>query len=306
MITAAIIINPISGKGSGKKFIEKLKNVKIPDSVNLSIFITEYPCHATSIAQNLINDDFDRVIIAGGDGTLNEFINGYNAISEVLLGLLPIGSGNDFALSLFDDHVNIDEYFSTFLSNDYKIVKTDFGKLKLTEEDGNLIHKRFINSLGIGFDARVAYLNQNNKILSGSLSYIISILRTFVRFNSINFKITIGDNIINRNALFCSIGNGESVGAGLYLMPGAKINDGYLDLSIVSLNSRIKLLKLLPKAMKNSVKGIPELEQIKFKELEIVLETPYYTHVDGEIVSSKTKRVEVSVLHNYLNFIIPR
>ncbi|NOX67210.1 MAG: YegS/Rv2252/BmrU family lipid kinase [Chlorobi bacterium] len=304
MIKVAIIINPKSGKGSGNFFIEKLKSFKVPNTVNLTIYITEYPRHATSIAEN-ISKEFDRIIIAGGDGTLNEFINGFDIGSNASLGILPIGSGNDFALSLYQDKVDVDKSLISFLSEDTKVLKTDFGTIKLTEENGNIILKRFINSLGIGFDARVAYLNQTNKIFNGSLSYLISILRTFVTFNSINFDLKIGDKQLKRNALFCSIGNGESVGAGLYLMPGAEIDDGYLDLSIVDLKSRIKLLKLLPKATKNKIKGIPELEQIRFKKLEIELETPYYSHVDGEIVSSKTKRLEVNILHKSLSFMIP-
>ena len=304
MIKAAIIINPKSGKGSGAKFIERLKTSKIPNGANLTVYITEYPKHAISIVQN-ISDEFDRIIIAGGDGTLNEFLNGFDVNSNTIIGLLPIGSGNDFALALYKNKVDIDKYLISFLSDNHKVVNTDFGEVKLTESDGNVIEKRFINSLGIGFDARVAYLNQTNKILSGSLSYLVSILRTFVKFNSINFNITINDKELSRNALFCSIGNGESVGAGLYLMPGAKINDGLLDISIVSLKSRIKLLKLLPKAMKNSIKGIPELEQLRFKELEIELETPYYSHVDGEIVSDKSKRLEISISKKSLSFMIP-
>ncbi|VAX22951.1 Transcription regulator [contains diacylglycerol kinase catalytic domain] [hydrothermal vent metagenome] len=303
MIKVAIIINPKSGKGSGEDFIEKLKSFKVPNSVNLTIYITEYPLHATSIAEN-ISKEFDRIIIAGGDGTLNEFVNGFDVESNTSIGLLPIGSGNDFSLSLYKDKINIDKILMSYLSENIKLLKTDFGMIKLTESNGNIILKRFINSLGIGFDARVAYLNQTNKIFSGSLSYLISILRTFVKFNSIKFNIKIGDKRLNRNALFCSIGNGESVGAGLYLMPGAQIDDGYLDLSIVDLKSRIKLLKLLPKAAKNEIKGIPELEQMRFKKLEIVLETPYYSHVDGEIVSSKTKEIEVNVLREALTFMI--
>lgn len=305
MIKVAIIINPKSGKGNGKIFIQKLKTFKVPDTVNLTIYITEYPRHATSIAEN-ISKEFDRIIIAGGDGTLNEFVNGFDIGSNVSIGLLPIGSGNDFALSLYKkDSFDLNKYLMSFFSEYPKVIKTDLGNIQLIEADGSLIRKRFINSLGIGFDARVAYLNQTNKIFSGSLSYLISILRTFVKFNSINFDLRIGDKRLKRNALFCSIGNGESVGAGLYLMPGAQVDDGYLDLSIVDLESRIKLLKLLPKATKNEIKGIPELEQMRFKKLEIELETPYYSHVDGEIVSSKTKRINVNVLQQSLSFIIP-
>ena len=303
MINAAIIINPTAGKGRGLKLIEELKNFKIPSAVNLSIFITEYPLHATEISKN-ISRNFDRIIIAGGDGTLNEFTNGFDLENEVLLGLLPIGSGNDFSLSLNKEPADIPNYLKYFLTDNPDTLKIDLGALELIDAEGK-IHKRwFINSLGIGFDARVAYLNQTNKILSGSMSYYVAIFRAFLRFNSIDFHLNLDGKSFNKTALFCSIGNGESVGAGLYLMPGARISDGLLDLSIVNLKSRLKLIKLLPKAIKNQLRELPELEQMRFHELEIELQTPYYTHVDGEIVSSSCKKVKVKVLDKAIRFMI--
>ena len=303
MINAAIIINPTAGMGRGLKLTEELKNFKIPSAVNLSIFITEYPLHATEISKN-ISRSFDRIIIAGGDGTLNEFTNGFDLENEVLLGLLPIGSGNDFSLSLNKEPVDIQNYLKYFLSDNPDTLKIDLGALELIDAGGKIHKRRFINSLGIGFDARVAYLNQTNKILSGSMSYYVAIIKAFLRFNSIDFHLNLDGKSFNKTALFCSIGNGESVGAGLYLMPGARISDGLLDLSIVNLKSRLKLIKLLPKAIKNQLKELPELEQMKFKELNIELRTPYYTHVDGEIVSTSSKKIKVKVLTEAIRFMI--
>jgi len=303
MINVAIIVNPKSGKGRGHKFLSVIKDYKIPSSVNLSIYITEYPLHAEEIASKISNN-FDRILIAGGDGTLNEFVNGFDLNSRALLGLLPIGSGNDFSLSLNKRSSDDTEYLGYFLSeNPYKL-SVDVGSIKLIESNGEIINRRFINSLGIGFDARVAYLNQTNKILSGTMSYIVAIIRAFLKFNLIDFILKIDDKSFNRSALFCSIGNGESVGAGLYLMPGAQIRDGLLDLSIVNLKSRLRLLYLLPRAMKDRLKGLPELEQMRFKELDIKLQTPYYTHVDGEIVSASTHSIKVQVLPSVLRFMI--
>ena len=241
MINAAIIVNPISGKGRGEKLLHSLRKYVNPPSVNLEIIKTDFPLHATIIAKDLSNK-YDRIIIAGGDGTLNEFINGFDLKSNALLGLLPIGSGNDFALSLNKGKYELNLFLEQFFEKDPKILEVDIGSIELYKVNGNIIKKRFINSLGIGFDAKVAYLNQSNKILSGSLSYITAIIRAFLKFNLIDFKININGKYLNKSALFCSIGNGESVGGGLYLMPGAVISDGILDLSIVDLRSRLKLI----------------------------------------------------------------
>lgn len=301
MINIAIIINPISGKGRGDKFIKELKYFNIPSTVNFATFITEYPLHAIEISKN-ISKEFDRILIAGGDGTLNEFINGFDIDSETVLGLLPIGSGNDFSISLNRGKHNVKNYLEYFLSDNPNTLMIDIGSLRLVESGGKIIERRFINSLGIGFDARVAYLNQTNKILSGSMSYIVAIIRAFIKFNLIDFNINVDGKSFDKTALFCSIGNGESVGAGLYLMPGARITDGLLDLSIVNLKSRLRLINLLPKAMKNQLKELPELEQMKFKKLDIELQTPYYSHVDGEVVSGSSQRIQVKVLTKAIKF----
>ncbi|MEN8191790.1 MAG: YegS/Rv2252/BmrU family lipid kinase [Bacteroidota bacterium] len=302
MSKVALIINPESGKGRGLKFANNLCKFSVPSFVKLDKFITNYPKHAIQIAKDISNK-YDRILIAGGDGTLNEFINGFDINSKTPIGLIPIGSGNDFALALDNPIKNITSYLNSHMSTDLYTMDVDIGSIELTEADGNVIDKKFVNSLGIGFDARVAYLNQSNKFLSGSLSYITAIIRAFFDFNLINYSIENEKVKINKKALFCSIGNGETVGGGLYLMPGARIDDEYLDLSVVDLSSRLKLIKLLPKAMKNQLKGIPYLSQSRFKELDIKLQTPYYTHVDGEIVSLQTKRVKVKILTKMIKFI---
>ena len=303
MIRIAIIINPESGKGTGSKLLKALKDIAIPSNINLTKFITEYRTHATEFASKITNY-FDRVIIAGGDGTFNEFINGYNLDFRIPIGIMPIGSGNDFAISLFGNQNTFKKNITSFFKEDIEVREVDVGHVLLSEVDGNVIKKRFINSLGIGFDARVAYLNQTNKFLSGSMSYIFAILRAFINMSQIGFKVKIdGKDTFSKNALFCSIGNGECAGGGLYLTSGAQIDDGLLDLSIVQLDSRLKLLNLLPKASNNDLRDVKELEQWKFENLEIELETPYYTHVDGEMLSASSKNVKVSILKDTLSII---
>jgi len=92
----AVIVNPESGKGNGIKFFEKLKSLHANDP-RIEFVLTERPLHATELAQKV--SSYERIIICGGDGTLHEVINGLNLNSNPILGLIPIGSGNDFSLS---------------------------------------------------------------------------------------------------------------------------------------------------------------------------------------------------------------
>jgi len=295
----AVIVNPISGKGNGKKFLDKLNVLHINDN-RIEFFKTERPLHAIIIAQNV--SYYNRIIICGGDGTLHEVINGLNLNSTAILGLIPIGSGNDFSLSFHNTKMDSISLFNYYLTENPKIRKIDFGNVKIIDENGIEYNKRLVNSFGVGFDAKVAYYNQNNKIFSGTISYIVAILKSLYDFSKIDFKASYDNNNIAGNALFCAVGNGRSIGGGLYLMPNAKVDDNLLNLSVVSINSRIKLLTLLPKAISNLLTTRNELKQYIFHNLKIELKNPFYAHIDGEIVTDKAKFIEIILADEKLNF----
>lgn len=295
----AIIINPEAGKGNGRKFYKKIQDL-LKHNSTIEYFLTTKPLHAVEIAKNVSN--YDRIIICGGDGTLHEVINGFDIYSHTILGLIPIGSGNDFSLSF---HMNIIDNLSLlnyYLSYNPKIREVNFGNVKIIDSNGQEFQKRLVNSFGVGFDAKVAFYNQHNKVFSGTLSYIYSILKSLFEFNKIDFEATYDNYQISGNALFCAIGNGRSIGGGLYLMPNAKVDDNILNLSVVSINSRFKLLTLLPKAMSNSLTTRKELVQHEFTKLNLTLKTPFYTHIDGEVITDKAKNILVDISDKKLKF----
>ncbi len=295
----AVIINPESGKGKGKTFFDEIKNLYSGNS-SIKFFLTEKPLHATEISKSCSH--YDRIIICGGDGTLHEVINGFDINSNTILGLIPIGSGNDFSLSFHHKGVEPLALFEYYLSDAPELHSVDFGEINIIDSTGKEFNDRMINSFGVGFDAKVAYYNQNNKILSGTMSYIVAILKSLIEFSSVNFKAIIDKNEIKGNALFCAVGNGRSIGGGLYLMPNAKIDDDYLNLSVVSIKSRFKLLTLLPKAMSNSLANRKELSQQRFTKLNLTLKIPFYTHIDGEIITDCAKEIEINISDKKLKF----
>jgi len=295
----AVIINPESGKGKGRKFYNQILPL-VEDNPNIEIFLTERPLHATEITKTVCN--FDKIIVCGGDGTLHEVINGFDLSSNAILGLIPIGSGNDFSISYHKAIKDPMSLFECYISNNTRIREVNFGNVKITDSLGNEYNKRLINSFGVGFDAKVAFYNQSNKILSGKLSYIVAILKSLVEFSKIEFKGNVDGKSIEGNPLFCAVGNGESIGGGLYLMPNAKVEDNILDLSVVTIKSRFKLLTLLPKAISNTLTTRKELVQHQFKILNIELNVPFYTHIDGEIVTDCAKNISISIAEKNLIF----
>jgi len=235
-------------------------------------------------------------------GTLHEVINGLDINSNVVLGLIPIGSGNDFSLSFHKMNPNPLQLLEYYLTDSPNIRSVNFGLIKITDSNGEIFNKRMINSFGVGFDAKVAFYNQRNKIFSGTMSYIYSILKALFEFSKINVTTTLNGNSITKEALFCAVGNGKTIGGGLYLMPQAIVDDNLLNLSIVILKSRFRLLLLFPKALTNKLSGRKELSEHTFSDLDLELATPFYAHIDGEIISDNAKLINIKLSADKINF----
>lgn len=296
----SVIVNPESGKGNGRKFYNQILPI-VENNSNIEVFLTERPLHAVELAKKLENSN--RIIVCGGDGTLHEVINGINLNSKSILGLIPIGSGNDFSISYHKSIKDVVSLFKFYISDNVETRNVNFGNVQVTDEDGTKHTSRLINSFGVGFDAKVAFYNQRNKVLSGVLSYIVAILKALFEFSQIEFTGEYDNNKISGNVLFCAVGNGESIGGGLYLMPNAKVDDDILDLSVVTIKSRLKLLTLLPKAMNNTLSSRMELKQYKFKDLNLTLKNPFFVHIDGEIISDKAKNISISISESNIKFL---
>ncbi|MCK5457583.1 MAG: diacylglycerol kinase family lipid kinase [Melioribacteraceae bacterium] len=297
----AFIINPVAGKGSGKRFYDKIKDLPLIINNSIDFYLTKKPLDALEIAKNICND-YDRIIIGGGDGTLHEAINGLDVNSSAILGLIPIGSGNDFSLSFHNNNVKPLELLEYYLSNNPSIRSVDFGLIKITDSKGKIFNRRMINSFGVGFDAKVAFYNQRNKTFSGTMSYIYSILKAIFEFRKIDVKANLNGKSLEQNALFCAVGNGKTIGGGLYLMPHAIVDDNLLNLSIVTIKSRFRLLLLFPKALSNKLSGRKELSEHTFNDLDLELKTPFYAHIDGEIISDNAKLINVKLSAEKFNF----
>jgi YegS/Rv2252/BmrU family lipid kinase len=299
-----VILNPASGKGRGGKLLKTIRNYLSEHLIECTLIITESIGHATEIAR-IESKNFQKIIVGGGDGTLNEVLNGLDLTVGNLLGLLPVGSGNDFAKALklpkpFLNNLNL------VFSDKPKSFSSDIGHVDIYTENNELIRSNhFANSCGIGFDAYVAHLNQSNKVFTGLPSYIIAIIKALWEHNSVEISATFDEREYNGEKLFICIGNGETAGGGLYLTPGAVINDGYLNFTVVEKISRLKLLGYLPLAVVNRLSGTKYVKMDKFKSASIRLKKPFYVHNDGEIVAESASIINIESLNSELKFIVP-
>ncbi|MBN1300273.1 MAG: YegS/Rv2252/BmrU family lipid kinase [Melioribacteraceae bacterium] len=293
------LINPVAGNGSGLKFFRNFRDVILSNS-GAKIILTEYPDHATEIIDRE-ESNFTHIFVCGGDGTFNEAINGLKNF-KTNIGLIPVGSGNDF-IKNFPHISNLSVFLNDIFSDNLRISKCDIACVTLKDAGNNVKSRKFANSCGIGFDAYVAYLNQNNKKLKGKFSYIYSIFKALIKLKIFEIEALNAGKSFRHNVIFMAIGNGKTAGGGLYLTPDAQINDCFLNYTIIQGISRLNLIRHLPKAFNNKLKNYKDAIFGKFNEISIKLNHPYYVHADGECVSDNCIELKIQVLCNKLNFI---
>lgn len=296
------IINPAAGRQKGREAYQFISNyISNIKEVSTKIVLTEYPEHAKEIALNLCRD-FDYLIAVGGDGTLNEMINGIDLNSEKIIGFLPIGTGNDFSRNIYKNY-SLNETLKNILSKNFSIKKIDLGLATIIESNNKITEHRFINNLGIGFDAEAAYNKGKIKLFTGIYSYIFSVLHTLIKFKSISVCGNFDSIKFSGDKLLVSIGNGITSGGGFYLTPDALIDDGFLDVCFIDSLSRIQILKKIPFVLSNKIKSLSEAKLYKFKELFSEFSEKVKIHADGEIISVDAVNVKIKVLPGIINMI---
>lgn len=265
------IVNPISGKGKTLKAVDRIKKVCEEENLDYEIYFTEYPKDATKIARKY---HFTKNIIysVGGDGTLNEVLNGIVGTKN-LLGVIPAGSGNDFYKTLS----KIDE--------EYPVI--DIGKVN---------DRYFINIISIGIDAEVANnvsLMKKRKVPTNQI-YNASLIYTFFKYKYKDIELSIDEKEQKKGkCTILTICNGQVYGGGYKIAPSAKLTDGYFDVYYVEkvnkpqLPSLINMLKQGIHEKHNKVHK-SQATKIKFKcDKELVC------NIDGEIMTAKKFNVKI-------------
>lgn len=291
-----LFINPKARNGTSTKELQfianLLRNNNIEHVIETSIYLGD--------AKKLLLDDRYKeynFLIIGGDGTLNNFIQNWHLLDNRILGIIPVGSGNDFSKNLcYTKNLKYDIPKLIQSIKQESIIEINTGEIEIREQGKAESRKfQFINSLGIGFDAKVAYLNNTQKVLPGILNYILSVLKAVKSLNSFNASLKIDNKQFDSNAILITVGNGKTSGGGFYLTPNAQIDDDLFDFTIINPVSKLRLLKELPKALINTLEKVPEVSFYTGKNLELILDKPVYIHADGEILSDKCVKLGVAI-----------
>ncbi len=275
-------------KASSLETIDSLKKLA---NYTCTDFITNEPKHATELALKASENGFDFIIAVGGDGTCNEVVNGImlsQRRSEVIFGIIPNGSGNDFQKNIGD--FSPQKFTESLLRKNSKSI--DIIRLQHKSEI-----KYALNIVGIGFDGHVVQKLQNIRCsygLKGKFAYAISILSSFLSFQKQVTHFQSGDDVIHGKMLMAVVCNGHTFGHGLIIQPEAKIDDGKLNIAYLGNVSFFDYIRNLGKLKRGEFVQHPEVQYLQGMNVSISMDGKgLYTEMDGEYFSQGDVTFEI-------------
>ena len=268
----SFIVNPAAGKGKAKSFVFPIEEaMKSLNEISYEICFTKKAGHATELARSAAALGCKIVYAVGGDGTVNEVMNGLVGTNSAL-SVLPGGSGNDFARSI-DIHGDIIQIIRQTLK----------GKIKPI--DVGIINGRyFINISSVGFDAEVALQRFKKSVFSGSAAYVAGLISTIFTCKSIKIKFKADETEFEKMILLTAVANGKYYGGGMKAAPDAILDDGKFDICIIDWLPKIKMLFLFPKFMKGKHESLKEVNFLRSEKVTLESCEPVAINIDGEVL----------------------
>ena len=296
MIQVHLICNPVSGQGRTVEVLNQIKDwAKFQQNLDLKIHVTENIGHATIIAQDITSsNDANTIIVLGGDGTLNEVLNGIKNFENTYVGVLPYGSGNDFVGSIgLSPKADPVALTNTYI-NSPKIRKVDY----LVFND----KYKAINSITLGVSANVIALRNKMKHFKPKTQYTLATFAKSFFWKSFKATMTYDDNpTMPIDSLWLTINNGKRIGGGIVTAPEAVVDDGLITCSYVKKFNHLLTFTHLIKIKRGHISKLKE--NVRFNCKHISFDLPDLTvEYDGCLLEHQNK-LDVKIVHHGLNLL---
>ncbi|MFD1292912.1 diacylglycerol/lipid kinase family protein [Lutibacter holmesii] len=299
-----VIVNPTSGNGASKKKWPLIFNELKAQQFQFEFSVTKHKDHAIILVKNAIEKGFQNFICVGGDGTLHSIVNGIFIlntpnISKIKIGVIPIGTGNDW-IKTYGISTNFKTAINT-LKNAHTI-QQDIGKINITNTNTSIY---FNNLAGIGFDGYV--VNKVHKFKNlGSLAYLTGALVSLISYKKPLLEINFNNNTLKSNTLLLFIGIGTYCGGGMQLTQNPNPFNGLFDISFVKNISLLQLLTNIKGLFNGNITKHKIVENYKTSTIEVKVldKQETYIQADGELIGSGD--FKVTILPKALTFIVPK
>lgn len=298
---AELIVNLTAGGGKPHKHLNTVLKYLKENGLNFKVCTTSHQGEAVELAQKAADNGAELIVSVGGDGTVNEIVNGImKSKNDPPLGIIPLGWANDFIKST---NIPSDIIESCKILIKGKTKKIDIGVIN------NQIY--FANICGVGFDAEVAQLanhmkskHPNLRILSAFVYVFATVKKLLSPFSYHNVKIKFDGQEIHSKILFIAISNGKIYGGRFKITPEAILDDGLLEVCVVEEMGRFKYLSIIPKVFKGTHASIKGINFYRAKEVVIQSSEPVLAQVSGEVIEGQ-KEFTITLLPKSLKLIVP-
>jgi diacylglycerol kinase (ATP) len=300
-----IIYNPTAGKGSAGKRLPKVQALLDESKFDYDLVLTEGPGHAQDLGKQAAEEGRGLVVAAGGDGTVNETINGLmrantNGSGKSKLGVLPVGRGNDFAFGMGIPH-DIEGACDALFQGNHRVI--DIGHVTGGDyPDG----RYFGNGVGLGFDTVVGFEAAKIKWLQGSASYLVAVIRTiFLYAQAPTYEITIDEDVFQQPYLMVSIMNGQRMGGSFLMAPEGHPGDGKFDLCLAGDVKQIRILPLAATFISGKQGGDRDIRMLRAQRIHVraIGNGGIPAHADGETLCTAGQTLTIHMVPGALEVI---
>ena len=303
-----VIVNPVAGSGRGLIDFPQISRLLRNDDIRHDAVFTEHKHHATELTVTAANQGYRRIIVIGGDGTLNEVVNGLfiqKAVEpcEILLAVIAVGTGNDWVRTF-----GIPQHYSEAIRaiREGRSFLQDVGTVTYTES--HYTQTRYMaNVAGLGFDAHVisTFNHLKMKGYKGGWMYLYSILKSYFRYKSSGARIWVDDEVVFNDLMFSlAIGICKYNGGGVQQLPNALADDGLLDLTIIRPVHWWHIVFRLKKLFNGDIYQIGHVIHAQGRKVKIEAAPLIQLETDGELMGGTP--VEVNIRQRAIRVVVTR
>ncbi len=282
---AKVIVNPAASGGKVGKRWPDLRDALAAAGLRFRAELTQRPGHATQIARRALNEGFRYIITVGGDGTVNEVVNGLvvdkRVHPDVVLSIIPAGTGSDF-VRVF--HVPRDpaQAFQATLGAGCRAV--DIGEIRCIRDD-KPIRRYFVNVAGLGFDGETsARVNRMSKRITGTIPYLTALVLTLVSYRNKDVEVTLDGQQVRGRLNSVIICNGQYFGGGMWVGPQAQADDGIFDIVLLKDLNKVEFLLNVPRVYRGTHLTHPKVETYQAKEVHVEARQRMFIQAEGELI----------------------